>query len=188
MADLTLVDSTLPIDIVNAIDSQQFDGLPAEEALTAGTVVRVVPSGATGGYITKAKATNNTEASVFGICRKTVSIGQAPTVILRGNAGQVRLGRPGLLGSGLPERHGRSAGRCPGTVRRMIGRVVPRITGKIGVAPDKLLYVNCFWAWGVDPYVDARLDDAINTGDLTSDGVVDALRDVVLGLGLGAVA
>jgi len=70
----------------------------------------------------------------------------------------------------------------------MIGRVVPRITGKIGVAPDKLLYVNCFWAWGVDPYVDERLDDAINTGDATSDGVVDALREMVQVLGLGAAA
>lgn len=188
MADLTLVDSTLPIDIVNAIDSQQFDGLPAEEALTAGMVVRVVPSGATGGYITKAKATNNTEASVFGICRKTVSIGQAPTVILRGlldgyNLDALDYWAPVYLSDtdGL-------LADAPGTVRRMIGRVVPRITGKIGVAPDKLLYVNCFWAWGVDPYVDDRLDDVLNTGDLTSDGVVDALRKMVQALGLGAAA
>lgn len=36
--------------------------------------------------------------------------------------------------------------------------------------------------------IDARIDDAINSGDLTTDGVIDALRDIVIAHGLGAAS
>ncbi|KKN10585.1 hypothetical protein LCGC14_1035240, partial [marine sediment metagenome] len=36
--------------------------------------------------------------------------------------------------------------------------------------------------------VDARCDDAINSGDATTDGVIDALRDAMIAHGLIAAA
>jgi len=36
--------------------------------------------------------------------------------------------------------------------------------------------------------IDARIDDVINSGDATTDGVIDALRDIIIAHGLGAAA
>jgi len=48
--------------------------------------------------------------------------------------------------------------------------------------------IGFFAATPIGQVVDARIDDAINSGDATTDGVIDALRDAMISYGLIAAA
>jgi len=49
-------------------------------------------------------------------------------------------------------------------------------------------HLGFFGATAVGQQVDARIDDAINSGDATTDGVIDAMRDALITYGLIAAA
>ncbi len=181
-ANITLTDSSLPLRLVNAEDSELWDAIPAEEALATGAVVRLVPSSTNAGYLTNAKATTNAEARAIGMVRKSVGANGAPTLVRRGLVDGFTLTN---LAYGAPVYLSDTDGvisDTPGTVNRKIGEVVPVYNGKVGVAPDKVLSVN--FSLLVEPIENANIGNTLNTGDATSDNCIDALRDALVALGL----
>ena len=182
MATISLIDATLPLRIVDGYEVKTLDSLRAEETIANGAAVRIVPSSTNAGYLTNAKATTNAEAAVVGLARKGVSAYGATTVIRKGVVDGFDLSSYNYW---APVYLGDSDGiitSISGTLTRLIGRVIPVDTGKVGVAPDKLLEVD--FGIGPEPISNANMGNTINTGDATSDNCIDAVRDALVALGV----
>lgn len=178
--------AALPISLANAIDDCDYLNGTASEDIAAGAPVRYVASGADGGKIANANATNLAEARVIGLARDTVVAGQTTVVFRRGVVEGFDLSD---LDYGatvwLSDTDGRLS-TVPGTQRRKLGMVIPRLSGKIGVAPDRLLKLDV--PLPDDAVVDADFANTINSGDNDTDDAIEKIIALLVANGLAAGA
>lgn len=135
MADLTL--ATANKINVATLTVQQITGVAAS-AITAGSPVYFD----TNGKFAASDANVGTADAVFGIATRTVSAGEALTVVRRG----LMDGWSNLPAYGAPVYASDTAGAladAAGTASIVVGYVVPVFGTTLGTAADKALMVEC---------------------------------------------
>lgn len=124
-------------DKVEVVESILQATLPAAEAIVAGAPVRID----TAGKFTNANGTTTTENDLYGIATKTVPAGMALTAIRKGVMdGFVLAGAYWALVY-VSDTDGR-LGDVAGTASKVAGRVFPGWSQTLGVAADKILFVD----------------------------------------------
>lgn len=124
------------IDVVESLEQLT---LPTNEAITAGAPVRI---DATTGKFTNAKATDSTEADVYGIATRTVKSGMPVTAIRRGVlAGFDFTNQDQNAKIYLSDTDGRIADAA-GTVGRCLGSIIPGTATVVGDDYSKMLRVD----------------------------------------------
>ena len=111
--------------------------LPAAEAIAAGNAVRID----TTGKFTKANGTTTTENRIYGIAVETVAAGFPVTAIRKGVMDGFVLAGAYDSPVYLSDTDGTIADSA-GTVSTIVGRVIPGTATLLGVAYDKILFVD----------------------------------------------
>jgi hypothetical protein len=123
---------------IHIVESIQQKTLPAAEAIVAGAPVRIDTSA---GTFTNANGSSASEARVWGIATRSVSAGEAVTVVRRGTLDGFTFSQAYDAAIYLSDTDGR-LGDTAGTVSTVVGRVVPGTATPIGTSYDKLLSVE----------------------------------------------
>lgn len=122
------------IDIVESI--QQMT-LPATEAIVAGAPVRIHSDG----KFTNANGTDTTENDVWGIATVSAAAGEAVTAIRRGVLDGFTFTQAFNAPIYVADTDGR-LGDAAGSASKIIGRVIPAWSQRLGTAADKILSVE----------------------------------------------
>jgi hypothetical protein len=122
------------IDIVESI--QQMS-LPAEEAIVAGAPVRI---GSSGGF-TNSNGTTTTENDLWGIATVSAAANEPVTAVRRGILDGFTFSQAYNAAIYVSDTDGR-LGDAAGTASKVVGRVVPAWSQRLGTAADKLLSVE----------------------------------------------
>lgn len=123
---------------VEVVESIMQHTAPAAEAITAGSPVRID----TAGKFTPANGTTTTENAVYGIATHTAVAGQALTAIRRGVMDGFVLTGAYWAPVYAADTDGR-LGDAAGTVSTIVGHIIGGHATTLGVAPDKILLVEC---------------------------------------------
>lgn len=133
MADIAVAVAN-KIDIVESI--QQLT-LPATEAIVAGAPVRIH----TDGKFTNANGTSTTENDLYGIATVTAAAGEPVTAVRRGVLDGFTFSQAYNAPIYVSDTDGRLADAA-GTASKVVGRVIPAWSQRLGTAADKVLSVE----------------------------------------------
>jgi hypothetical protein len=122
------------IDIVESI--QQMT-LPATEAIVAGAPVRIH----TDGKFTNANGTTTTENDLWGIATVSAAAGEPVTAVRRGVLDGFTFSQAFNAPIYVSDTDGR-LGDAAGTASKVVGRVIPAWSQRLGTAADKVLSVE----------------------------------------------
>lgn len=125
-------------DKVSVVESIIQMTLPAAEAISAGSAVRL---DTTAGTFTNSNGTTAPEARIYGIATRTVAAGEAVTAIRKGVMDGYTLAGAYDSAVYLSDTDGRLADAA-GTVSTAVGRVIPGTATTRGTSYDKLLFVD----------------------------------------------
>lgn len=128
-------------DQVDVVESIEQITLPYAEAITLGSAARIVPSSTGAGKFTNGKATDSTEANIYGLAIGRRS-GSGMTVLRKGVIGGLDLsGLAYFAKVYLSDTDGRLS-TTAGTTSVLIGHVIPAWGQTLGNGADKLLAVD----------------------------------------------
>jgi hypothetical protein len=122
------------IDIVESI--QQMT-LPATEAIVAGAPVRIHSDG----KFTNANGTDTTENDLYGIATVTAAAGEYVTAVRRGVLDGFTFTQAFNAPIYVADTDGR-LGDAAGSASKVVGRVIPAWSQRLGTAADKILSVE----------------------------------------------
>jgi hypothetical protein len=122
------------IDIVESIHQMT---LPATEAIVAGAPVRIH----TDGKFTNANGTSTTENDLWGIATVSAAAGEPVTAVRRGVLDGFTFSQAYNAPIYVSDTDGR-LGDAAGTASKVVGRVIPAWSQRLGTAADKVLSVE----------------------------------------------
>lgn len=122
---------------IEVVESIQQMTLPATEAIVAGAPVRIH----TDGKFTNANGTSTTENDLYGIATVTAAAGEPVTAIRRGVLDGFDFTQAYNAAIYVADTDGR-LGDAAGTASKVVGRVIPAWSQRLGIAADKILSVE----------------------------------------------
>ena len=122
------------IDIVESIHQMT---LPATEAIVAGAPVRIH----TDGKFTNANGTDTTENDLYGIATVSAAAGEPVTAVRRGVLDGFTFSQAYNAPIYVADTDGR-LGDAAGSASKVVGRVIPAWSQRLGTAADKILSVE----------------------------------------------
>jgi len=122
---------------IDIVQSHEQLTLPAVEAIVAGAPVRIEAAG----KFTNGNGTDTTENNIWGIATNSAAINEPVTAVKRGLLDGFTFTQAYNAPIYVSDTDGR-LGDAAGTATKLVGRVVPAWSQRLGTAADKILSVE----------------------------------------------